>query len=88
MNNIKIYGNDECQMCTMLKKDLVKKNIEFEFIDILENMSNLKEYLSFRDNNEIFDEYKVNKKLGIPLIIVKSDNETKLFTERYKADFI
>ena len=51
-------------------------------------MANLKEYLYFRDNNELFDEYKANQKLGIPLVVVKSDNETKLFIERHKADFI
>ncbi len=72
----------------MLKEDLSKKNINYEYINILESMANLKEYLYFRDNNELFDEYKANQKLGIPLVVVKSYNETKLFIERHKADFI
>lgn len=72
----------------MLKEDLSKKNINYEYINILESMSNLKEYLYFRDNNEIFNEYKESQKLGIPLVVVKSNDDTKLFLERYKADFI
>lgn len=88
MYDIKIYGNDKWQACIMLKEDLSKKNINYEYINILESMANLKEYLYFRDNNELFDEYKANQKLGIPLVVVKSYNETKLFIERHKADFI
>lgn len=88
MYDIKIYGNDKWQACNMLKEDLSKKNINYEYINILESMSNLKEYLYFRDNNEIFNEYKESQKLGIPLVVVKSNDDTKLFLERYKADFI
>ena len=88
MNNIKVYGNDECPMCTMLKKDFVKKNIEFEYIDVLQNMKNLKEFLNFRDNNSLFDECKEDNKIGIPLVVMEKDGETKLFTEKYKVDFI
>lgn len=71
-----------------MKEDLSKKNLKYEYIDILENMGNLKEYLYYRDNSELFKPYKEQQKLGIPLVIVESENETTLFIEPYKADFI
>lgn len=85
---IKFYGNANCQACVMLKKDLSKKNIEFQYIDILENMENLKEYLKYRDTHIIFDEYKKINKLGIPLVVIEKDGHEELFTEHYKADFL
>lgn len=71
-----------------MKEDLSNKNLKYEYIDILENMGNLKEYLYYRDNSELFNSYKEQQKLGIPLVIVESENETNLFIEPYKADFI
>ena len=88
MRNIKIYGNNQWQACTMLKEDLSNKNIKFEYIDILESMSNLKQFLYFRDNFDIFEEYKISGKLGIPLSVIEENGERKLFIENYKADFI
>ena len=86
--NIRIYGNNNWQACVMLKEDLSKKNIEFNYIDILESMGNLKEYLKYRDSNSIFNQYKEMNKIGIPLIVVEKDGYEQLFTERYKANFL
>ncbi len=73
----------------MMKEDLSRKNIKFEYIDILENMRNLKEFLHYRDNNDnIFLEMKKEGKLGIPLVVIESDEGVKLIVDEYKADFI
>lgn len=89
MKNIKIYGNEQCPDCSALKKELLDKEIKFEFINIIGSLENLKKFLHFRDNYEdIFKECKLNGKLGIPLIVVETDTETKLFTKNTKEDFI
>lgn len=73
----------------MLKEDLSKRNAEFEYINILDSLSNLKEFLRFRDNNDdVFKMYKENGKLGIPLVVLESEDGIKLITEVHKADFI
>lgn len=87
MRTITIYGTDECPMCVMLKNNLNKKNVEFEYIDILKNMTNLKQFLSFRDNSELFDDYKINGKLGVPLSVIEENGEFKLFVENYTGEF-
>lgn len=87
MRTITIYGTDQCPMCVELKKNLKNKNIEFEYIDILESMSNLKEFLTFRDNSEFFDDYKTNGKLGVPLTVIEENDEYKLYVENYTGDF-
>lgn len=89
MKNIKIYGNEQCPDCSALKKELLDKGIKFEFINIIESLENLKKFLHFRDNYEdIFKECKLNGKLGIPLIVVETDTEIKLFTKNTKEDFL
>lgn len=44
-------------------------------MDITENMLNLKKFLSFRDNYEIFDEIKINKYVGVPCVVVNNGEE-------------
>ena len=79
MENIKVYGTDECPSCTRFKKILDKNDVDFEYIDILKNMKNLKEYLKYRDSNSKFDKCKEQNRLGIPLV-VKNDGE-EIFVE-------
>ncbi len=88
MKKIKVYGNDNCSTCTNLKKDLEEKNIKFEYINILDNLYNLKQYLYYRDNHPGFDEYKKNQKFGIPLVVVESNGETNIYIELESADFM
>ena len=89
MKNIKVYGNEQCPDWSALKKELSDKEIKFEFINIIESLENLKKFLHFRDNYEdIFNDCKLNGKLGIPLIVLEIDNKIKLFTKNTKEDFL
>lgn len=70
----KCYGTDLCINCVETKKYIKENNIEIDFIDITESIENLKEFLSLRDNNEIFDEVKKQGRVGIPCFVDESGN--------------
>lgn len=61
-----IYGTSICPDCVEIKKYLSTKDFEYEYIDITENISNLKSFLSLRDTRAEFDDVKANKYVGIP----------------------
>lgn len=44
-------------------------------MDITENMLNLKKILKYRDNYKVFDEVKINNRIGLPCIIVNNGEE-------------
>lgn len=67
---LKIYGSDICIDCRETKEFLLKRNIPFEFVDITLNTANLKEFLRFRDQEEIFDEVKEKGAIGIPFLVL------------------
>ena len=71
-----------------MKEDLSSKNVDYTYMDILSNLGTLKEYLHYRDNEKGFEKYKESGKLGIPLVIMETDSETKIIIEPYKVDFI
>ena len=53
---LKVYGSKNCPDCRNLKLNFLKYGIEFEEIEILDSLKNLKEFLHYRDNNkEVFE---------------------------------
>ncbi len=66
---IKIYGMETCPQCSCVHEQIKGKENEYEFIDIGSHVSKLKEFLKIRDNDHIFDEIKVNGKIGIPCFV-------------------
>lgn len=60
-----------------MKEFLSEHNIEFRYVDITESMFNLKRFLKYRDNNEVFDEIKRKNRIGIPVIMI--NNGQKFF---------
>ncbi len=65
---IKIYGSNMCHDCEELKKNLDFYGLEYEYVNINENLKNLKEFLHIRDNSDLFINAKTNGQIGIPLI--------------------
>ncbi|MFA5523445.1 MAG: glutaredoxin [Tissierellales bacterium] len=53
-----------------MKEFLSNESIEFIYLDITENMLNLKSFLKFRDNSPRFDEVKKAGRVGIPCIVI------------------
>ncbi len=74
---MKVYGAEICIDCRNYKKVQTKRGFEAEFVDIIENTANLKEFLGIRDSEPVFDEVRANKGIGIPLFV--NDDGRKTF---------
>ncbi len=66
---MKIYGSKQCPDCRKCKATLETNGVEFEFIDITEGLLNLKQFLRYRDNQQMFDRFKATGKVGIPFLV-------------------
>ncbi len=78
---LKVFGSTMCPDCEIAKKNLDYYRIDYEYLDINENLKNLKEFLKIRDSSLIFDDAKKNGSIGIPLLI--DNNEITLDWENY-----
>lgn len=86
---LKVYGSKNCPDCRNLKLNFLKYGIEFEEIEILDSLKNLKEFLHYRDNNkEVFERLIEIGDIGIPCIIngedVFTDWESYLYALGFK----
>lgn len=79
---LKIYGSMQCPDCVECKNDLDRCNIEYEYFDFSDSLMNLKDFLTIRDQNPIFDEVKREGKIGIPCI-VEEDGTVELDWSKY-----
>ncbi|WP_044916645.1 glutaredoxin domain-containing protein [Butyrivibrio sp. WCE2006] len=79
---LKVYGSGMCPDCIKCKYNLDKNNIDYENIDITQNLKGLKEFLKFRDKEEVFNDAKENGYIGIPALITE-DGEITLDWENY-----
>lgn len=73
---MKIYGSMLCPDCVQCREDLDKKGISYEYLDFSDNLRNLKEFLSLRDNNPAFASAKEEGKIGIPCILLPDGTVT------------
>jgi glutaredoxin-related protein len=67
---LKMYGTNICVDCRETKADFEDRKIPYEYVDITENTTNLKEFLKFRDNLSLFQEIKENGSIGIPFFVL------------------
>lgn len=67
---IKVYGTWLCPDCRSAEHKLNEAGIGFEFIDIFNSTSNMKEFLKLRDNSPVFKEVKEVGGIGIPVFVV------------------
>lgn len=77
-----IYGTDLCPDCVNCKKDLDQAGVTYEYRNISENLMYLKEFLSLRDEKEIFSEVRAGGWIGIPCIL-DADGKVSLSWEEY-----
>lgn len=72
------YGTKECPDCRNAKKNFDKFHIQYEYIDVLASLKNLKSFLHYRDNNpEVFSRLIQIGDAGLPCLV---DGE-KVFTD-------
>lgn len=69
---LKFYGSMLCPDCVACRKAYDDKNIGYTYLDIGENLANLKEFLSFRER-EAFESVRREGKIGIPCIVTEAD---------------
>lgn len=69
-NNI-LYYSDVCPDTKSFLSELNRLGVRFQSVNITESMSNLKDFLVERDNQDVFDEKKSNSEVGIPVLITK-----------------
>lgn len=75
---LKIYGSKNCPDCINAKANFDYYKIEYEFIEVLDSLKNLKEFLHYRDNYpKVFDRLIKIGDIGLPCII---DNDN-VFTD-------
>lgn len=75
MRQIIVFGTKEWPTCEPTKEYLSEQNVEFLYLDIMENMRNLKIFLKYRDNHSEFDQVKKSGSIGIPCIVVNRGEE-------------
>lgn len=66
---LKIIGTNLCEDTLNALETLKSKGIEFEYINILESLENLKEYLKLRDTESCYESVKENNGIGIPCFV-------------------
>ncbi len=74
---ITMYGTEICSDCVQTKKDLADcKDIELVYKNITADTATLKEFLSFRDKEEMFLEVKERGGIGIPFFVLENGKKT------------
>lgn len=58
-----------------MKEFLSNKNIDFLYLDITENMLNIKKFLKYRDSAPEFEEIKKAGRVGLPCIVINDGEE-------------
>jgi glutaredoxin-related protein len=85
MNKIVVFGSRHCPDCVNMKEFLSTNNINFVFVDISENMLNLKTFLKYRDSRPEFEEIRKKGRVGIPFIVI-NNGEKFIFDEKPDLD--
>ena len=60
-----VFGSSMCPDCIVMKKALDEREVKYLYLDITENLANLKKFLKFRED-PAFDFAKENGSIGIP----------------------
>jgi glutaredoxin-related protein len=66
---MKVYGADICIDCRNFKHINKTRGLNLEYIDIVENTTNLKEFLKIRDTSEVFRACRERGGIGIPCFV-------------------
>lgn len=76
---MKVYGSSICPECREFKALMEERGFEVEYIDMTENVMNMREFLALRDHHEAFAPVREKGSIGIPAY-VREDGEITLDT--------
>lgn len=78
MDKLKILGSKLCKNTQETIAFCTENHIEFEMIDIMESLDNLKIFLKIRESRpDLYDEARQNDKIGLPCIILPDGTVTR-----------
>lgn len=80
---MKVYGAEICIDCRNYKAIQKARGFQAEYIDIIENTSNLKEFLLMRDNDPVFEAVREHNGIGIPLFVREDGVKTLDINEAF-----
>lgn len=75
MREIIVFGSKFWPGCEPAKEYLSDHNIKFLYLDITENMLNLKAFLKYRDNNPEFEGIRGTGTVGLPCIVINKGEQ-------------
>lgn len=67
-----VYGSNLCPNTVEAIEVLKEKDIKFKYKDFGKDIKALKEFVSIRDENSIFDSVKAEKRIGIPCFVLNN----------------
>ena len=73
---MKVYGTDICIDCRNYKAIQKSRGFEADYVDIVENTGNLREFLQIRDSDPVFAPVKEYGGIGIPLFVREDGTKT------------
>lgn len=73
---VTVIGSHLCKDTVDALEILKNKKIEVEFLNISEDLTSLKKYLSYRETEEMYNEVRKNGGIGIPLLILEDGTKT------------
>lgn len=74
---IKMYGAPICPGCVAAKAEIEgRHDVELDYRNITESTSLMKEFLAFRDHDDLFQEVKESGRIGIPFFITEDGTKT------------
>ena len=72
-----MYGAPICGDCVAVKEALQNLSmVELDYRNITESTAVLKEFLKYRDSEEMFESIKADGKIGIPFFILEDGTKT------------
>lgn len=77
-----IYGSMLCKDCVQCRKELDQAGIDYDFLNITEDLQHLKAFLKLREGNSLFNQARQDGQIGIPCI-VKQDGSLTLDWEEF-----
>ena len=73
---ITVVGSHLCPDTLYALCELRKKNVEIDFKNLSASLDGLKEYLSLREELEIYKDIRANKGIGRPCFILEDGTKT------------
>lgn len=74
---MKVYGSSICPECREFKALMAERGFEADYVEITENVMNMREFLRLRDHEAAFAPVREKGAIGIPAFI-REDGEITL----------